>query len=111
MIELADMIAILSAVIANGIVIAAAYTKLNIRITEVNRDMLSFRAEMQEHKIQNKEDLKETKAIAIEEKRANKEDHQIIVSEISKLSEAVYSVKLDIIGALKAREKRPNDKK
>lgn len=111
MIELADMISVLGAVIANGIVIAAAYTKLNIRIAEVNKDMLSLRAEMQEHKQQNKEDLKETKQIATEEKRANKEDHQLIVAEISKLSDAVYAFKLDIIGAFKSKGNRRNDTK
>ena len=110
MIELADMIAVLGAVIANGIVIAASFTRLNIRITEVNRDMLSLRAEMQEHKQQNKEDLKETKQIAIEEKRANKEDHQVIVAEISKLSDAMYTFKLDIIGAFKSKGNKINGK-
>ena len=45
MIELKDLISILGLLIANGIALAGVFTKLNIKITEIYRDVVSVKAD------------------------------------------------------------------
>ena len=96
MIELKDLISILGLLIANGIALAGVFTKLNIKITEIYRDVVSVKADLEEHKNNNKFDLKEFKEAILRDKVETKSDHDKIVATLLEIATSIADVRVDI---------------
>ena len=96
MIELKDMISLLGLLIANGIALAGVFTKLNIKITEIYRDVVSVKADLEEHKNNNKLDLKEFKETILRDKVESKSDHDKIVIALSEIATSISDLRVDI---------------
>jgi len=104
MIDLKDIISLLGILIVNGIAIATAFTKLNIKIAENSKDILAIRADIEEHKVNNKVDLKEFKEVVLRDRLENKEDHQRVIDSISKLADLVSDLRVEIFKSIKSKK-------
>lgn len=96
MIELKDLISLLGLLVANGIALAGVFTKLNIKISEIYRDVLSMKAELEEHKNSNRMDLKEFKETILRDKVESKSDHNKIVVTLSEIATSIADLRVDI---------------
>lgn len=101
MIELKDIITILSILLANGIALATAFTRLNIRIAEIAQDQNSLRAKIDEHTYHNRVDLKEIKEAAGKDRDTSRIDYMNVMKEIASLNKNVSDLRVDIVKAMK----------
>jgi len=97
MLELREIIALLGVLMANGIALATAFTKLNIRIAEVVRDQLALKAKFEDHAGDNKDDIREIKAIASNDRNENRADHADIVRELAVVNKNISDLRVDIV--------------
>lgn len=96
MIELKDLISLLGLLVANGIALAGVFTKLNIKISEIYRDVLAMKADLEEHKNSNRIDLKEFKETILRDKVESKSDHNKIVATLSEIATSIADLRVDI---------------
>ncbi len=73
------------------------YTKLNVKIAEINKDQLSMRKDFDEHKAENNHDFDAFKTEMIENRKENREEHREIMACMSKVSEELSNLKTVII--------------
>ena len=97
MLELREIIALLGVLIANGIALATSFTRLNIRIAEVTRDQLALKAKFEDHVGDNKEDIREVKTIAANDRVENRADHADIVRELAVVNKNISDLRVDIV--------------
>ena len=98
-----NVFAFMSLILVNFGAISTAWVRLNIKIAEIQKDVLSIRADMDEHKLSNKDDIKEIKDSVLRDSIDNKSDHQRMIDSINDMKEALTETKLDIIKALSKR--------
>lgn len=98
-----NVFAFTSLILVNFGAISTAWVRLNIKIAEIQKDVLSIRADMDEHKLSNKDDIKEIKDSVLRDSIDNKSDHQRMIDSINDMKEALTETKLDIIKALSKR--------
>ncbi len=91
-----QIIAIASMVIGFSSALITIYVKVNVRLAELNKDMLSMKRDMDEHKVTNRSDIKEIKEIISRDKLDNKENYLIIIESLSKLKDAMTDLKVQM---------------
>jgi hypothetical protein len=103
MFELKDVLTILSILIANGAVLATAFTKLNIRIAEIAQDQNALKAKMDSHIYDNKSEIKEVKDSATKDRDGQKVDTANVMKEIAVLNRNISDLRVEIVKAMKTK--------
>ena len=101
MIEIDNLIALISLIVANGLAIGGVFLRLNIKIASLSGDYISLKNDIEEHKISTKSDLKEFKDIVLRDKVDNRDDHQRMVNELNSINKSISDMRVDVIKAIK----------
>ena len=101
MIEIDNLIALISLIVANGLAIGGVFLRLNIKIASLSRDYISLKNDIEEHKLSTKSDLKEFKDIVLRDKVDNRDDHQRMVNELNSINKSISDMRVDVIKAIK----------
>lgn len=101
-----DVFAFASLLLVNGVTIATAFTRLNIKIAETQKDVLAIKADIDEHKSTNKDDIKDIKESVLRDSIENKKDHQRVVDSVSALSDVINDMKIEIVRAVSGTKKK-----
>ena len=104
--DIQDILAFASLILVNGVTIATAFTRLNIRIAETQRDVLSIKADLDEHKSSNKCDIKDIKESVLRDSIENKKDHQRVVDSVSTLANSINDMKVEIVKAVSGSKRK-----
>lgn len=88
------------------VLVIGAYIKLNIKITEISKDIMVQKRELEEHKISNKDSFDEMKILFKEYKGENKSDHISMKDDLSDINKNINDFKLDVLQILNVKNKK-----
>jgi hypothetical protein len=94
------LISVITIIVGNGVALAGIFINLNVKIAEGARDNLALKLDLEEHKMKNKDDIKELKEIIMRDKADNRDDHKAIIAEVSSLAKNLADFKVEIIKAI-----------
>ena len=94
--ETKDVITLVVLLLTWGAGLATIYTNFNVRITEIIKDVLAIKKDIEEHKIVNKTEVKELKDMMQSDRMDNREDYLRILETLNKLSASIADLRVDL---------------
>lgn len=91
------------------VLVIGAYIKLNIKITEISKDIMAQKKELEEHKISNKDSFDEIKTLFKEYKEENRSDHISMKSDLSEINNSINNFKFDVFKILNVPKTRKHN--
>lgn len=84
----------------------AAYLTLNVKIAEHSKDIASTKKEMEEHKLNNKEQFEELKQLLKDDRVDNRRDHETIMKGLADMNKTVSDFKTELITVMRPKGKK-----